>query len=178
MTRITTASKQVAPRIAKILAVEPFQITTLWTSAEIRQIDFAPLFENWRQDNDSRLFPLLNFETFSQVALSSAHTLCWPTVNVQIQLANRVLEGPLDLDPDELYRQSVLVQKTEPLAIGALLRQAREEAGLSQAEVATKSGTSRNYISRIENGKSDIQLETLNKIVQLGMGKQVRVEIG
>jgi len=47
------------------------------------------------------------------------------------------------------------------------------EAGLSQIDVATKSGTSRNYISRIENGKSDIQLETLNKIVQLGIGKQI-----
>lgn len=96
---------------------------------------------------------------------------------VQVKLAKRTIEGPLDLDPDELYSQSTLIQKTERLAIGDLLRKAREEAGLSQVDVATKSGTSRNYISRIENGKSDIQLETLNKIVQLGMGKQVRVEI-
>lgn len=97
--------------------------------------------------------------------------------NLQVKLNHRTLEEPLDLDPDELYRQSVLVRKTEPLEVGNLLRKARQEAGLSQLEVATKSGTSRHYISRIENGKSDIQLETLNKIVQLGMAKQVRVEI-
>ncbi|MCB0573487.1 MAG: helix-turn-helix transcriptional regulator, partial [Saprospiraceae bacterium] len=49
----------------------------------------------------------------------------------------------------------------EPVNVGAMLRRAREAAGLSQADVALKSGTTRNYISRIENEKSDIQLETL-----------------
>ena len=96
---------------------------------------------------------------------------------MKIKLASRTIEGCLDLDPDELYRQSVLVRRTERLTVGSILKKARQEAGLSQLEVAAKSGTSRNYISRIENGKSDIQLETLNKIVQLGMGKQLRVEI-
>ncbi|RYF66104.1 MAG: XRE family transcriptional regulator, partial [Cytophagaceae bacterium] len=161
MTRISTATKQVVPRIAKILTVEPFQLTVLWTTAEIRRINFALLFDNWRNDNDSRLYPLFDFDTFKQVTLSPTHTLCWPTINVQVKLATRIIQGPLELDPDELYRQSVLIQKTEPIAVGVLLRKAREAAGLSQTEVATKSGTSRNYISRIENGKSDIQLETL-----------------
>ena len=169
--------KLVLPRIAKILAIEPFKITALWTTSEIRDIDFMPLFSQWKQENDSRLFPLFDFDVFRQAAVSPAHTLHWPNLAIQVKLAKRTIEGPLDLDPDELYRQSTLIQKTERLAVGDLLRKARQEAGLSQVEVATKSGTSRNYISRIENGKSDIQLETLNKIVQLGMGKQVRVEI-
>lgn len=177
MSRANTSPKNTLPRIAKILAVEPFQITTLWTTAEIRRIDFVPLFAYWRQENDAHLFPLFNPEIFKQVALSPLYTLSWPNVPVTIKLAHRTIEAPLELDPDELYKQSVLVQKTERIAIGNLLRKAREESGLSQTEVAIKSGTSRNYISRIENGKSDIQLETLNKIVQLGMGKQVRVEI-
>lgn len=112
------------------------------------------------------------------MAVSSVRTLHWPSVPIQIIIRNRTIEGPLDLDPDELYRQSTLLRRAEPLAVGAILRKARLEAGLSQVEVAVKSGTSRNYISRIENGKSDIQLETLNKIVQLGIGKQIRLEIG
>jgi transcriptional regulator with XRE-family HTH domain len=58
-----------------------------------------------------------------------------------------------------------------------MLKEAREKAGLSQAEVALSAGTTRNYISRIENGKSDIQLETLHKIVALGLGKELKVEV-
>jgi DNA-binding XRE family transcriptional regulator len=165
------------PRISRILAVEPFVITTLWTTAEVRQIDFAPLFDDWKQQGDTRLFPFFSYDTFKEVAVSPSRTLHWPSILVQVKLLKRTIEGPLDLDPDELYRQSKLIQQTEPLAIGETLRKARESAGLSQTDIAVRSGTTRNYISRIENGKSDIQLETLNKIVQLGIGKQVRVEI-
>lgn len=165
------------PRIARILTVEPFAITALWTNGEVRRNDFEPLFEDWKHDKDTQLFPLFDFEIFKLVSISPTRTLCWPTVLIEVKLNRKTIEGPLDLDPDELYRQSALVRRTEKLAIGLLLRQARQAAGLSQIEVATKSGTSRHYISRIENGKSDIQLETLNKIVQLGMGKQIRVEI-
>jgi len=174
---MTTDSIQRLPRISRILGIEPFIITTLWTTAEIRRNDFTPLFAQWKADDDRQLFPLFDFNIFKQVAVSPTHTLHWPTVPIQVKLARRTIEGVLDLDPDELFRQSALVQRTEHIAVGSLLRKARQDAGLSQLDLATRSGTTRNYISRIENGKSDIQLETLNKIVQLGMGKQVRVEI-
>ena len=62
------------------------------------------------------------------------------------------------------------------IPVGIMLKQAREKAGLSQTDVAINAGTTRNYISRIENGKSDIQLETLHKIVELGLGKEMRLE--
>ncbi len=174
---MNTLTKQSLPRIIKVLSIDPFKITALWTTAEVRQIDFEPLFDEWKQQNDSRLFPLFGYDTFNQVTVSPTRILHWLSVPVKVELARRTIEGPLDLDPDELYRQSVLVRRTECLAVGSILRLARQDAGLSQLDVATKSGTSRNYISRIENGKSDIQLETLNKIVQLGLCKQIRVEI-
>ena len=174
---MSTSSKQPLPRIAKILTIEPFKITALWTTSEIRQNDFEPLFDQWKQENDARLFPLFQYDTFKQVTISPNRTLQWPNIPTRIDLGRRTIEGLLDLDPDELYRQSTLVRKTERLEVGSILRKARQDAGLSQIELATKSGTSRNYISRIENGKSDIQLETLNKIVQLGIGKQIRFEI-
>ncbi len=168
---------QLLPRITSIQAIEPFRITTLWTTGEVRQIDFEPLFFQWKQENDTRLYPLFDFDIFRQVIVSPARTLTWPNILVCITLGSRTIEGPLDLDPDELYKQSTLVRQAEKLPIGHLLRQARQAAGLSQLDVATRSGTSRHYISRIENGKSDIQLETLNKIVQLGIGKALRLEI-
>ena len=175
---MNTSLKQSQSRIVKILTIEPFKVTALWTTAEVRRNDFETLFDQWKQDNDARLFPLFQYDVFKQVTVSPSRTLQWLNVPITIKLARRTIEGPLDLDPDELYRQSVSVRKTERLAIGSILKRARQEAGLSQIELATRSGTSRNYISRIENGKSDIQLETLNKIVQLGMNKRVKLEIG
>jgi len=100
--------KHLLPRIAKILAVEPYRITALWTNDEVRQLDFEPLFEQWKQENDNRLYPLFDYEVFKQVAVSPTRTLHWPSVSMRVVLRNRVIEGPLDLDPDELYRQSTL----------------------------------------------------------------------
>ena len=47
--------------------------------------------------------------------------------------------------------------------IGVLLRQAREEAGLTQEEIAIQMRTEKSAISRIENRSQDIRLSTLDK---------------
>ena len=39
------------------------------------------------------------------------------------------------------------------------------------------SGTTRNYISRIENDRSDIELDTLKKIIETGLGKQLEINV-
>ena len=49
-------------------------------------------------------------------------------------------------------------------------------AGLTQEQLAAKIGTKKSYISRIENGKTDVQLSTLFKIFQ-GLGKRVSITI-
>jgi transcriptional regulator with XRE-family HTH domain len=76
-----------------------------------------------------------------------------------------------------LYRLSKKDQPAHALAIGSRLRQIREKAGLTQTGLAQKSGTSRNYISRIENDKSGIELSTLQKIVETGLGKRLEITI-
>ena len=47
--------------------------------------------------------------------------------------------------------------------IGVMLRQAREDAGLTQEENASQMNTKKSAISRIENHAQDIRLSTLNK---------------
>ncbi len=47
---------------------------------------------------------------------------------------------------------------------------------MTQSELALKSGTSKHYISRLENNKSDIELLTLKKIVEAGLGKKLVIE--
>lgn len=165
------------PKIARIIEVEPFKITLLWNTSEIRELDFAPLFGQWEAEGDTKMAALRDWEVFSQVTLSENRTLCWPNIPVAFTFKGTTRSNPLELDALELYRQSTLVKKTEGFNVGAMLRKAREAAGLSQADVALKSGTTRNYISRIENDKSDIQLETLQKIVELGIGGEIVMQI-
>ncbi len=60
--------------------------------------------------------------------------------------------------------------------IGVMLKVAREEAGLTQEELAEKLNTKKSAISRIENHAEDIKLSTLEKIAQ-ALGKSLRVEV-
>ena len=62
--------------------------------------------------------------------------------------------------------------------LGVMLHEARKEAKLTQEELAKRTGTKKSYISRIENGKSDIQLSTFYKLVEFGLGKSLNISIG
>jgi HTH-type transcriptional regulator / antitoxin HipB len=67
--------------------------------------------------------------------------------------------------------------KAKTFAIGEILRDARKEAQMTQEELAMKTGTRKSFISRIENGHSDIQLSTLYRLVEIGFGKRVTLTI-
>jgi transcriptional regulator with XRE-family HTH domain len=53
----------------------------------------------------------------------------------------------------------------------------RREAQLTQEQLAEKIGTQKSYISRIENGKCDIQLSTLYRIFEDGLGRRISLLI-
>ena len=62
--------------------------------------------------------------------------------------------------------------------LGVMLKEARLHAQLTQEELADKTGTKKSYISRIERGLSDIQLSTYQKLIEIGLGKQLVISIG
>jgi len=64
----------------------------------------------------------------------------------------------------------------EEFKIGVVLRQAREQAGITQEELAEKLHTKKSAISRIENHADDIRLSTLRGIAQ-ALGKELVVRI-
>ena len=64
----------------------------------------------------------------------------------------------------------------EEFKIGVVLRQAREQAGITQEELAEKLHTKKSAISRIENHADDIRLSTLRGIVH-ALGKELVVRI-
>jgi HTH-type transcriptional regulator/antitoxin HipB len=67
--------------------------------------------------------------------------------------------------------------KSKSFMIGEMIKEERRLANMTQEELAEKSGTKKTYISRIENGKSDIQLATLYKIIETGLGKRLDLTI-
>jgi len=84
---------------------------------------------------------------------------------------------------DERYGKTGSMQRTEfeikakAFAIGELIKEERLLAHLTQEQLAEKTGTQKSFISRIENGHSDIQLSTLYKLLEVGLGKKVLFRI-
>lgn len=64
----------------------------------------------------------------------------------------------------------------EQFKIGVMLKQAREEAGITQQELADRLNTKKPAISRIENHAEDIKLSTLEKFAH-ALGKHLKLEV-
>jgi transcriptional regulator with XRE-family HTH domain len=60
--------------------------------------------------------------------------------------------------------------------VGVLLRQAREEAELTQEQLAARLETKKSAISRIENHAGDIRLSTLERYAK-ALGRQLSLEL-
>ncbi|NOQ74908.1 MAG: helix-turn-helix domain-containing protein [Crocinitomix sp.] len=57
--------------------------------------------------------------------------------------------------------------------ISEMLKFARKEANLTQEQLAEKAGTKKSYISKLENAKGNIQLSTLIRIFEQGLGRRI-----
>jgi len=74
-------------------------------------------------------------------------------------------------------KREKLEEGYENFMIGALIHEARIEKGLTQEELAMKVGTTKSYISKIENNVKEIRISTLQKIVEIGLGGQLQLSI-
>lgn len=67
-------------------------------------------------------------------------------------------------------------QGYQAFKIGVLIQEARKKQHLTQEELALRIGTTKHYISRIENDASDIRLTTLRRIIE-GLGGQLTLSV-
>lgn len=65
----------------------------------------------------------------------------------------------------------------ETFRMGALLQMARKKKGLTQEELAEKVGTTKSYISKIENNIKEVRMSTLQKIVEIGLEGRIKLSI-
>ena len=68
-------------------------------------------------------------------------------------------------------------EEFEAFKLGVMIQELRKEKGLTQEALAQKCGTTKNYISRIENNASDIRLSTLMRIIREGLGGHLKLSV-
>lgn len=79
-------------------------------------------------------------------------------------------------EPGSLKRTEFEI-KAKAFAIGEVIKEERRLANMTQEQLAEKTGTKKSFISRIENGHSDIQLSTLYRILEIGLGRKISLSI-
>ena len=165
------------PRILKINEWKGHILSVLFNNGQDRILDFERILRQLAVTKKSAAYKLFDESEFKQVTLNN-YTLSWPNVITTIELKNgTVLSLPYEIGADVLFKWSEPDIQREDLKIGDMLKSMRIKAGLTQNEVAYLSGTSRTYISRIENNQSDIELFTLEKIVKAGFNKKLKLQI-
>lgn len=60
--------------------------------------------------------------------------------------------------------------------VGVLLRQAREQAGITQADLAQRAKTKKSAISRLENHAEDVRLSTIERVAH-ALGKNLVIQL-
>lgn len=65
----------------------------------------------------------------------------------------------------------------EVFKVGVLIQEARLEKGMTQEQLAEKVGTTKSYISKIENNVKEVRISTLQKIIEVGLGGSLQLSI-
>jgi DNA-binding XRE family transcriptional regulator len=163
--------------LLKINEVKDYKIYCVFSNGEYRVIDIEKYLNSKDLKPDSILQKLYDKEKVKNVVIKDA-TLTWPDIKHLTRLSNGMeFEVELDLDPIVLYNNSEIdTERDSAYQLGRELKKARLSAGMTQEELAQKVGTSKSYISKIENSKSDIGYKTLRKIIDVGLNKRIVIE--
>ena len=164
------------PRILKIEKIDGFKIYVIFNNGEIRLLNFANIFEGWNIQESDIESKLKDVSEVKKVKLRN-QTLSWDNLSTKlIDEKGQEKEYPYEIGPDVLYRLSQESDLQVP-GYGEIVRRARLKAGMTQDELAHRAGTTRFYISRFENNKSDIELSTFKRIIETGLGKRLTLVI-
>jgi ribosome-binding protein aMBF1 (putative translation factor) len=165
------------PRILKINWIRELSISVVFNNGESRIIDFRKVLKRSGVDKDSPANILYVSDEFAKVKLVD-NTLSWDNVEQYITMRNgEKMRVSYEIGADVLLKYSQPEKSELALKLGQIIREARIKSGLTQQDLALKSGTSRTYISRIENDRSDLEIATLRKIIETGLGRKLEILI-
>ena len=144
--------------ITKIRTLDNLILEATFADGEVVSFDIKTLLDKYPEFSD-----LKNKELFEKVKIDGiGYGISW--------------NDKLDLSSDGIYSKGKHIGKVDPeikIVVGQSIARAREEAGLSQRELATKSGVMQAEISKIELGKGNPTITTLQKIAK-ALGKSAK----
>ena len=165
------------PRILKTNWIKELTISVIFNNGESRIIDFNKVFKGIGLKETSPAWILTDPKELAKVTIDN-NTLSWKNVEQYLRKKDgKKIQVPYEIGADVLLKYSKPEKSELMLNIGRIIKESRLKSGLTQQELAIKSGTTRNYISRIENEHSDIELGTLRKIIETGLGKRIDIQI-
>jgi len=164
-------------RIIKIYEVDSYKVYRLFNNGESRIIDFEKLFKDWNIKKDDHEWPLTqSIKEFEKVELIEG-TLTWKNIEIEnIDDQGNPVIYHYDMDPIVLYENSY-EDESRQIQVGQMIKQSRKEMGLTQEELAQRSGTTKHYISRLENNRTGLELSTLKRIIEGGLDKKMKITI-
>ena len=74
-------------------------------------------------------------------------------------------------------KRNELEKGYENFKIGVMLQQARLKKGITQEQLAKKVGTTKSYISKIENDVKEVRISSLERIVEIGLGGKLELKL-
>lgn len=165
------------PRIIKIEKISGHKLQCMFNNGESRILDFNQIFTDWNVGPNDFENILLNEDEFKKVKLRN-YTLSWDNVCIEAKIDGvNTVKLPYEIGSDVLYELSKPLNEQSSFRYGNIIRKARLKAGFTQEQLATRSGTTRFYISRVENNKTDVEMSTFRKIVEAGLGKKLKLSI-
>jgi DNA-binding XRE family transcriptional regulator len=167
------------PKILKINRIDKkhLRISVLFSNGEDRILDFENIFKKeWKVTKADPEYKLFNPNEFAKVKVAN-HTLSWDNADLFMTgFDGKKKKVPYEVGADTLYDLSAVDEKLT-ISVGSLFRKARKAANLSQEKVAELSGTSRTYITKLENDGGDVEIMTLKKLVEAGLNRHLSISI-
>jgi DNA-binding XRE family transcriptional regulator len=164
-------------RIKEIYKIENFNIFCHFTNGEYRFVDFEKLLKHWNVEQKDPEYKLLNQSELHKVKIVNG-TMSWSNIAVFLLDENgKEKSFPFELDPIILFENSQIDEDKVFENFGMLIRNERLKAGLTTKQLAKKSGIAEEYISKIENETSNLELLIIRDILQNGFGKRLKINI-
>jgi DNA-binding XRE family transcriptional regulator len=166
------------PRVLKINRINGRNMSLLFNNGYSMNVDFTKvLTEGKPVKKGSLVDQILSSDDVFNTASIEGNSICWPGVGKTIKdFSGNTQFYPYDVDPLVLYNAGTLDDEHN-FNLGGRLKKLRKRIGITQEELANRVGTTKNYISKLENNKSDVELLTLKKIVEAGLHGKLYLDI-
>lgn len=166
------------PRVLKINKIDGRILSLLFNNGYSKLVNIEDIITEGKPVKAGSLAEqiLSSDEVFNTVQVLGS-SIGWPGVGIyRKDFSGNSKFYPYDIDPLVLFNAGEMDQHHN-MDLGSKIKSLRKKIGLTQEELANRVGTTKNYISKLENNKSDIELLTLKKIVEAGLNGTLHIDI-